>query len=168
MNRDTQQALEHERAALDDFLSRAATLPGGSKVFRDKRGAVRTQDGKTVADDIASSIIWRGDEPSYEDYTAQKDRVEGLENAECEIRGIETELGGIRGELTNNDKPPTATQIESVTDQINSLEQRVKEIESKAMSDISSLPEQDSTAQEQPELAVQSASAVTIPTLPKK
>lgn len=121
------EALEQEQAALDDMLSRAARLPDGTKVFRDGEGNVKTLDGTTVDDASAASIEWRGDEPSYEDVSAQKRRVDELQDAANNLRGIEAELGGIRDELTDNEEPPTSERVGELQGRIERLHKQAED-----------------------------------------
>jgi len=122
--------LEKEQAILDDMLSRAPTLPDGRKVFRDKQGNVKTLDGEIIDDELAASIQWHGDEPSLEETDQQNQRVSGLKDAANELRGIETELGGIRGELTNNEKPPTQKRVGELKERIEGLTSRTQKLAS--------------------------------------
>ncbi len=125
----TQVALEKilltitgEQVALKDMESRAARLEDGTLVFRNAKGEIVTADGNRVGDNLAAGIVWRGDEPTYEEYLAQLERVEDLRRDEAELRGIETELGDIRGALTDNEAPPSAEQVETLTDRIEELQ----------------------------------------------
>lgn len=114
--------LEKEQAIFNEMLERGASLPDGRKVFRDAQGQVKTLDGEIIDKDLAATIQWRGDEPDYEDIIQQKTHVDDLKNGINEVRGIETELGSIRGELTNNEKPPTQVRVETLKDRIHELQ----------------------------------------------
>ena len=118
-----------ERSAIDKLLFSAAKLSDGRKVFKDKHSNVRNEDGAIIPPELASKIEWAGNEPTYEEYVAQKNRIAELEIAEREIRGIETELGGIRGDVTNNEKPLTPQQQGTVQKQTDALKERVQKIE---------------------------------------
>lgn len=122
--------LEKEQAIFNEMLERAATLPDGRKVFRDAQGQVKTLDGDIIENDLATSIQWRGDEPSYEDIIQQKTHVDNLKEGINEVRGIETELGGIRGELTNNEKPPTQERVGELNERIGELHKQAEQVAS--------------------------------------
>lgn len=149
-------ALEDERDILDELLTNTAKLPDGTKVFKDENGDVRTQEGDIVDDMLAASIVWRGDEPSYEEYTVQKNRVEELKGAVHELRGIGTELGDIRGKLTDNEHPPTSNRVQSLGRRIGELEDQAQ----KASMSINSA--------NAPEIQDKSVSTTSIPIMPKK
>ncbi|GAA6210642.1 hypothetical protein NBRC116602_03820 [Hyphomicrobiales bacterium 4NK60-0047b] len=118
--------LEREQAIFNGMLERASTLPDGQKVFRDAEGLVKTLDGEIIDNDLAGTIQWRGDEPSYEEITQQKTHVDDLKEGINEVRGIEAELGGIRGELTNNEKPPTLERADELKERIGELQEQTK------------------------------------------
>ncbi|MEM9128907.1 MAG: hypothetical protein AAGA97_04215 [Pseudomonadota bacterium] len=121
-------ALKQSAADVEDILNRAATLPDGRKVFRDGQGGVVDQDGNRIAQDIADGIIWRGDEPTYHEYRAEIDRADALRRAHDEVLGIEAELGGYQGELSDNQNPASQGRAEAIAEQSNALEERIGEI----------------------------------------
>jgi hypothetical protein len=132
----TQTALErviaqlaNERIVLDELLDSAAKLPDGTKVFKDKNGVVKNQDGEDVSAELAATIQWTGNEPSYEAYQAQTQRIEQLEARENELRGIETELGEIHERGNTNSVPMSEEDLNSETKRANALKERVNEIE---------------------------------------
>ena len=90
---DIKAALEQTTAEVEGILNRAATLPDGRKAFRDGKGGIVDESGKHISDEMADSIIWRGDEPTYDEYRAQLDRADALKRAQDEVLGIESELG---------------------------------------------------------------------------
>lgn len=121
--------LSQERILMDEYLSSAAKLPDGTIVFKDKEGKVRNENGEIVPDELAASIRWRGDEPSYEVYAASKNRIEELEAAEAELCGIETDLGEIHERNTRNNDPLSIEEKHADTDFANSLKERVEAID---------------------------------------
>ncbi len=127
--------LEKEQSIFEEMLERAASLPDGRKVFRDIQGQVKTLDGEIIDKDLAATIQWRGDEPSYEDIIQQKTHVDDLQEGINEVRGIETELGGIRGELTNNEKPSTLERTDELKERIGELQSKATETVIKATKD---------------------------------
>ena len=121
-------AFEREQIKLDQLLKSAASLPGGRKVFRDGNGDVRSEDGSIITDDLAILIVWRGNEPTYEEYQSQMNRVEEFKQASDELRGVEVELGGIRGELSDNENPLSLERVDELKKRSQKLEERVHEI----------------------------------------
>lgn len=131
----TQSALERvvsqlgdAHAPMNELLSNAARLPSGERVFKHDDGSVRNEDGEVIPAEIAVSIEWTGNEPSYSDYQGIKDRIAELEDVERELRGIETEIGGIRGDATNNENPLTKDELGNAQEKANALKERVEEI----------------------------------------
>lgn len=121
--------LEIERTAYEEMLASAARLPTGERVFRDADGNIRTFDGEVISDERAETIQWRGDEPSYEDIKAKEARIKQLEQAESELRGIETELGDIHNGANQNDAPLSVDDLHGEKDRVDDLEKRATEIE---------------------------------------
>lgn len=135
----TQYALERvleiqqaEQTIMDEILSNAAKLPDGTKVFKDKDGNVRSEDGTVIQPELAANIEWTGQEPSYEEYLAQRQRIEELEAYELELRGIEIEIGEIHERGNRDYEPLTPEELERDTDRVDELEKRAREIENNA------------------------------------
>lgn len=121
-------ALMHERSVMQDLLNRAAQLPDGTKVFKDKNGNVRDEDGAIILPEEAAAIEWTGSETTYEEYETQRKRVEGLEANERELRGIESELGEIHERNTRNESPLELEEKNADIGRANELEKRAQEI----------------------------------------
>ena len=130
------EALTDARRTLEEMEGRAARLLDGTLVFRDANGDVLTADGHPVPDEDAAGIEWRGDEPSYEEYRSQRDWIEALEQAERELRGIETELGDIRGELTDQQEPPTPPRLGELEERSKELQDRAERVVSEHVHDV--------------------------------
>ena len=115
----TQAALAKARAGLrsaqsklDETLENAARLPNGTRVFRDAHGQVWTEDGEKVMAEDAASIVWRGDEPSFEQYTEQKETRDRATATIAEIEGYQVDvLGRIRDRMSDEDEPPTESEL---------------------------------------------------------
>ena len=146
-------ALKQSTADIEDILNRAATLPDGRKVFRNGQGGVVDQDGNRIAQDIADGIIWRGDEPTYQEYRAEIDRADALRRANDEVLGIEAELGGFQGELSDNENPASEDRLDAITERSNGLRDRIHEIE-RRVAHIA--PEQNGPTETTSEFRVQS------------
>jgi len=126
--------LHNERNALtdqiDNAIDRAATLPDGRKVFRDKDGNVVDADGNQIENDFVEGIIWRGDEPTFEEYLALTDRLARLDNAIRDVQGIETELGDMRNDLEDQDAPPSQNELDDFKDRADEMRDRLQDIQS--------------------------------------
>ncbi len=162
------QRLTHEHLAMDELLSSAAKLPDGTKVFRDKSGSVRDEDGKTISDDLIATIEWNGSEPTYEEYLAQRQIIDELEQAGNELRGIETELGDIHNDATDNEKPQSLEELNAATDRTDALKDRVEEIQNDVLNKMPVAVDQEHSAQMERDTSSQKISALTMPTIPNK
>ena len=98
--------IEQSTAALDDKLERAARLPDDTKVFKDQSGQIRTQDGSAVPADLAATILWSGNEPSYEDVQADSARLNRLTELESDIQFCQAEIGDMQAAMEDDDNPP--------------------------------------------------------------
>lgn|GEM_PF-2018869 len=121
--------LKHAEHVLEGMKDRAAKLPNGTIILRDKEGKLRTEDGDIISDDIAATVIWSGNEPSYESFKNQQQQVFDLETSVNELRKIETELGSIRGQATDNEKPVSVETLEGFTKRTDDIKTRVEEIQ---------------------------------------
>lgn len=106
-------ALAEAQQLLEQTLNRAATLPNGTRVFRDARGNVLNERGERVSEADAARIEWRGDEPAYEqfleDSESVKDRLTRLEV----LQGYRVDtLGGIRDRMMDEENPPSKQEME--------------------------------------------------------
>lgn len=167
----TQSALERvvsqlgdAHASMNELLSNAARLPSGERVFKHDDGSVRNKDGEVIPAEIAASIEWAGNEPSYSDYQGIKDRIAELEDAERELRGIETEIGGIRGDAINNDNPFTKDELGSAQEKSDALRERAEEIETKILNQHDKQLGVDHTASDHVP-TLESSSTTTLPKL---
>jgi hypothetical protein len=115
-------ALTKARRETQDMLERAAKLPDGRRVFKDKNGQVWDEHGAHISDDQAASIQWRGDEPTQEAFSDQNRYAEDLSRSVDEMRGVQVDLGGIREEMTDKDNPPTQERVEDLRGQIQELD----------------------------------------------
>lgn len=147
---------------LDEFLDNAATLSDGRKVFKDKNGVVRDAEGNAIDDVLAAGIIWTGHEPSYEAYVALQDRAERIDAAIHEVRGIETELGGLQGELTDNDTPPDIERVKEIEAISRDFGERLDEIQQGLDQ---AAPRDNALANGASAVALSSRSDVALPTI---
>lgn len=112
--RDAETAAEHalqqaqddlaaSTAALQTTLDRAATLPDGTRVFRDEAGQVWNEHGEAVDPAVADTIEWQGSEPSQETFTIREDAVSQDQQRVDTIRGHQVTLGEHRERMDEGD-----------------------------------------------------------------
>lgn len=116
----TDRAIVKAQAALDaaqtrrqETLDRAARLPDGTRVFKDKWGQVWTEHGQQLSEADSSGIEWRSDCPSYEAFVevseSVRDRLTRLEV----LQGYRVDtLGRIRDRMMDHDNPPSQKEME--------------------------------------------------------
>jgi multidrug efflux pump subunit AcrA (membrane-fusion protein) len=120
-----QAQIEQTRNSIDDNLDRAASLPDGTKVFKDVKGDVRTQDGAVVAAELAATIIWYGDEPSYEGFQADNERLERLNAIESDIRSGQAEIGDMQAAMEDESHAETSDELEGFKERMDEIEESV-------------------------------------------
>ena len=121
----TERALEDARADLmqaeadmDDILDNANRLSDGSRVFRDADGNVRREDGTLVTGPELDEIVWK-DGPTYEEYEAQRTRLENTRQRINDLTEYQvTVLGDARDRLEDTDNPPSTSEIEAIQSEI--------------------------------------------------
>lgn len=113
--------LKDAQHQLEQTLNRAATLPDGTRVFRDARGNVWNERRQPVSDADAAHIEWRGNEPSYQEFLDDSEAVsDSLTHLE-DLQGFRVDtLGRIRGEMMDKDNPKSPEQIERYQEEITS------------------------------------------------
>lgn len=114
-----QDELTASTAALQTTLDRAATLPDGTRVFRDEAGQVRTERREAVDPDVAASIAWQGYEPSYETFTIREDAVSHDQQRIDTIRGHQVTLGEYRERMDEGDL--SRDELEDISDGIDRI-----------------------------------------------
>ncbi|MEO1472704.1 MAG: hypothetical protein AAFS03_02010 [Pseudomonadota bacterium] len=104
---------------IDQIQDKAARLPDGTRVYRDANGVLRREDGSVVEDHLADTIIWRGDQPSYEHYVAARRQHETLVAARREVTDYQNDvLGPARDRLSDEEDPPSLDELEEILDRI--------------------------------------------------
>lgn len=121
--------LEIDRASLtfEEMRGGAAQLPDGTRVYRDKNGVVRSEDGARVDDDLAASIVWKGDEPSFEDIQANVARGERLKALEVDIHAGQAEIGDMQTLMDDEDDPPTTDDLDEFKDRAAEIASGIEE-----------------------------------------
>ncbi|MGC3939954.1 hypothetical protein ACOTTU_19280 [Roseobacter sp. EG26] len=113
---------DHLQAAqtdLADMMDNSARLPDGTQVFRDANGVVRREDGTVIEDQLADTILWTGQEPSFEDVNAARDRIEGLQGQLDATNGYQNDvLGPARDKITDPDNPPSLGELDDIANDI--------------------------------------------------
>lgn len=103
------------REVVADMSDRAARLVDGSLVFRDENGDVRYADGAKVDADDAASIVWTGNEPSFEEYSAAMLRLADLEASRRDVERFETDvLGDARDKLSDQDNAQSLGELDGI------------------------------------------------------
>lgn len=74
MREQAQRILEEENEAIVRLDARAARDSEGRAVFRDQDGHARYADGAQVPEEESAAIVWRGDEPGFEERHARGER----------------------------------------------------------------------------------------------
>lgn len=117
----TQGQLSQNDAVLQDIQNRASTLPNGTRVYRNADGHVFGEDGALIASTEAEAIVWREDNPSYEDYRANREHDAVLQNRITRLYDYQVNtLGYIRGRMTDPDNSvQSADEFADFCEQIN-------------------------------------------------
>ncbi len=112
--RETENALREAQEAFDGLMARAVRLSDGRAVFLDENGNVVTEDGKTVDPELAESIEWPTNAPTYEEYRGAKGRINDLQDYQTGV------LGEARRKLNNNKQPQSMDEMEQIQRDIRS------------------------------------------------
>jgi len=117
---ETQNQLFTNDRELTEIQSRASTLPDGTRVYRDKDGNVFDEDGAQIDASEAEAVIWRDDNPSFEQYQGNRERDVALQDRITNLYDYQVNtLGYIRGRMTDTDDPITSThELANVRDEI--------------------------------------------------
>lgn len=107
------------RDQVSEIEDRAARLPDGTRVYRAADGTIRREDGSIVEGPNAESIVWRGDEPCYEEMQAARERLEVLHRAQQDLLDYQNGvLGPARDRLEDEDNPPTPDELRDILGRI--------------------------------------------------
>lgn len=124
-----QDDLAASTAALQTTLDRAATLPDGTRVFRDENGEVWNKHGEQVEPILAATIEWQGHEPSHDTFLTRSDAVAHDQDRLDAIRGHQVTLGGYRERLSDEDNPPTRDELDDIGSGIDRIMANIAPIE---------------------------------------
>jgi len=109
------------KADLKGIQDKAARLPDGTHVYRDADGVVRREDGSEVDQTMIDTIIWSGNEPSYEAYQNANSVVSELEQQYAEVTDYRTDvLGTARNRIEDQDNPPSLNDLDDILKDIES------------------------------------------------
>lgn len=103
-----ESALNKAEATLEDIESRAAKLPNGTKVFMDKNGHARTEDGAIINVAIAEGIVWPDDAPMWEDREAVREHIDVIRAYQVDV------LGHARERLDDEENPAQKDELEDL------------------------------------------------------
>jgi len=112
-------AIEHAEQELQSIKENAARLPDGTRVYRDAQGDVRREDGSAVEDSLIDSIVWQGNEPSYEAFLEAQQKLTDMKQQYEDTNVYRNEvLGNARDRLEDEDNPPSVDEIDAILDDI--------------------------------------------------
>ena len=120
--KQVEAALADKQELWDSKMSKAAKLPDGTPVFKDKHGNVQTLDGEIIPPEQAAKIKWPEDAPLLEGMLLLQQDIFNLKATRDELLGIETELGEIYVRNNRNDKPATPDAMKRDTGRADDLE----------------------------------------------
>ena len=113
--RYAETALSEATGAFQTLKDRAALLPDGTRVYFDPAsGMIMTEYGRALSDEEAGQIELRGDEPTYTDYLAARDKVKVAQDHLNVWYEYQLLLGGFRNELEDRDTPPSQKRLEQI------------------------------------------------------
>jgi hypothetical protein len=121
------EALERAQRKLQETLDRAARLPDGTRVFKDRNGQVWSEHGVRVSEVDAASIVWRGDEPTREEFTADKAAVGTITRVTNELRVNQADLGQIREQMTDEGNPADEAGLAEMRRRADGYRQRAEQ-----------------------------------------
>lgn len=117
---DIDLAAAHDN--LRDIQDRAARLPDGTRVYRDADGNIRREDGSLVDAVLVDTILWTGDEPSFEAYRDAVGTIEELERAQKEVEGYRDRiLGPSRDRIMDEDNPPSSDELDQIIERLEDM-----------------------------------------------
>ena len=112
-----QQAKVAAMADLEGILSQAARLPNdGARVFKDRNGQVRFEDGSLVGDELAATIEWTGAEPGSEQLEAAREHAERLTELETYIITGQAEIGDSQERMVDKHNPVSREEQQGFQD----------------------------------------------------
>lgn len=106
---------------LENIQANAARLSDGKRVYRNNEGDVYLEDRTKIRDrDLLDSILWKGDEPTYEEYTTTVTKIETMQSDITDLNDYRINvLGTARDRMEDEDNP-----VE--TDEMEELQQRIQ------------------------------------------
>ena len=124
-------------ARISDMSKRAARLPDGTMVFKDKNGAVRDADGNMVDPVLAETVIWTGNEPSYEEWAKDQDISQSIDDLEADVERERLKVGDHEAAIESMGNLDSVSEnlddLEgSVDSAVAALEAELRELESAA------------------------------------
>lgn len=109
-------AAQAETAGME---ARAARLPDGTRVYRDAKGVIRRPDGSVVEETLAATILWTGNEPSYEAYTAATDLLDQLEEQQSEATTyLDDVLAPAQDQMNDPSNPPSLEDLDTILESL--------------------------------------------------
>jgi hypothetical protein len=105
---------------LKDMQNHAARLSDGRRVYRNEHGDVYLEDRTRIQDqDVLDSIVWTGNEPSYEQYLEITKRMDMLQKDITDLNDYRFNvLGNARHHMEDQDNPVEMEEMETIQEQI--------------------------------------------------
>jgi len=117
--------LQRERAAMQDIIYEAVTLPNGDKAFLSEDGNAYTQGGEMVDPALTEGIDWTG-RPTWENHNLQATKIEHIENIERQNEALLGRIGEIQDRLGDD---PTTDELEGFGRELDDIGGRFDTIE---------------------------------------
>ncbi len=108
-DRELQKAKTAMETANEEYqllLSQAAMLPNKTRVFKDNEGRIWSEHGEEVTGDARDEIVWKGNEPSYEEFLSKRQLASDTKNNYDAWHSYRFDtLGDIRNRLMDEQNP---------------------------------------------------------------
>jgi hypothetical protein len=108
--------IDATKERLDEFREQADTLPGGTRVYRTADGEkAYTEDGRLLSGEEMESVAWSDDAPTWEEFEAQRQELEQLEQAKREVLDYQEDvLDPARERMNDPDDPISLEEIDGL------------------------------------------------------
>ena len=121
MREQARRILDAENEAIARLDARAAKDSNGRAVFRDQDGETRYADGASVSSDEAAAIVWRGDEPGFEERHARGERRAKAESILADIDAGQAEIGDMQERMEDQHDPATSGELNAMGNRTDEL-----------------------------------------------
>lgn len=122
MREQAQRLLDEQNEAIARIDARAARDADGRAVFKDRNGGVRYADGELVSEEAAAAIVWRGDEPGFEEREAHAQHYARIEGVLFDIDAGQAEIGEMQERLEDEKNPVSTPEMKDFQDRAREIE----------------------------------------------